>query len=81
VNLLQSILSGDNPGYGKNGYYLAASGSVAWREIYAAMAKALANRQSIKSSEVLKVDEAALEKIGHALGCPASLVRVQIGGT
>jgi hypothetical protein len=81
VNLLQSILSEDNPGYGEHGYYLAASGSVAWKDIYAAIARALANRQVIKSSEVLEADDAALEKIGHALGCPTSLVRVQIGGT
>ncbi len=31
VELMREILAGGNPGYGKNGYYLAASGSVAVR--------------------------------------------------
>jgi hypothetical protein len=80
VSLLQSILSGGKPGYGKDGYYLASSGSVAWRDIYAAMAKALAKRGVVSSSEVRKVNDAALEKIGEALGCPKEFVSVQIGG-
>jgi hypothetical protein len=81
VDLLRSILAENNPGHGKDGYYLAASGSVAWAKIYTAIAKALAKRQTINSSEVLKADDAALERIGQALGCPKSLVPVQIGGT
>jgi hypothetical protein len=80
VELLKSILSGGSPGYGRNGYYLAASGSVAWIDIYTAMAKALAKRQVIKSSEVKEADEAAVEEIGKALECPKELVAVQIVG-
>lgn len=80
VKLLQSILSNDNPDYGKNGYYLASSGSVAWADIYAAMATALAGRKVVASKEVKKADTVALEKIGEALGCPKELVQVQIGG-
>jgi hypothetical protein len=80
VKLLESILSRQDVGYGKNGYYLASSGSVAWRDIYVAMAKALAERKMVDSSEVQRADDALLEKIGQALGCPKDLVPVQIGG-
>jgi hypothetical protein len=81
VKLLESILLGKDVGYGKKGYYLASSGSVAWRDIYAAMAKALADRKVVESSEIKRADDAALEKIGQALECPKALVPVQIGGT
>ncbi|KAI4915659.1 hypothetical protein J4E90_004104 [Alternaria incomplexa] len=80
VKLLKSILRDENPGYGENGYYLASSGSVAWYEIYTAMAKALAKRGIIGSPEVKKADEAALDKMAQALSCPKELVAVQLGG-
>jgi len=80
LELLKSILRNENPEYGKNGYYLASSGSVPWCDIYAAMAKALANRGIIDSPEVKKADEAALDKMAQALGCPTELVAVQLGG-
>jgi hypothetical protein len=80
VKLLECILSGHDVGYGKNGYYLASSGNVVWRDIYAAMANALAERKVVESNEVLRADDAVLEKIGQALGCPKDLVPVQIGG-
>ncbi|KAF2029433.1 NAD(P)-binding protein [Setomelanomma holmii] len=80
ASLLATILLGDNPGHGKNGYYLASSGSVAWRDIYIAMAKALAKRQVVKSDKIEKADDAALEEIGKALGCPIDFVGVQFGG-
>ena len=70
----------NNPGYGKNGYYLASSGSVAWADLYAAIAKALADRKVISSKEVKQADTGALEKLGEALGCSKALVPVQIGG-
>ncbi|KAH7414241.1 hypothetical protein DE146DRAFT_762950 [Phaeosphaeria sp. MPI-PUGE-AT-0046c] len=80
VKLLQRILLSDNPDYGKNGYYLASSGSVAWSDIYAAMARSLSERKVVTSGELMKADSGALEKIGRALGCPKELVPVQIGG-
>jgi hypothetical protein len=80
VELLTSILHGEEPAHGKNGYYLAASGSVAWSDIYSAMARALAKRRVIESADVERVDDAALEKMAQALGCPKELVAVQIGG-
>jgi len=81
VKLLESILAGENLGHSIHGYYLASSGSVAWNDIYARIAEALAKRGVVESSEVKKADDAAVEKIGQALGCPKELVAVQIGGT
>ncbi|KAF2850138.1 NAD(P)-binding protein [Plenodomus tracheiphilus IPT5] len=78
--LLQSILSGDDIGYGKEGYYLASSGIVKWVDIYTAIAKALAKRKVIDSAEVKKADDAALKKMAKALGCPEAMVAVQLGG-
>jgi hypothetical protein len=75
-----SIMHDENPSYGKDGYYLAASGSVAWSDIYSATAKALAKRGVIESAEVKKADDEALEKMAKALECPKELVAVQIGG-
>jgi hypothetical protein len=80
VELLKSIIRGENPDYGRNGYYLASSGSVAWYDIYAAMAKALAKRGVIGSADVKRADETALDKMAQALGCPKELVAVQLGG-
>jgi hypothetical protein len=60
-------LSDENPGYGKNGYYLASSGGVAWIDLYTAVAKSLAKRGVIESAEVKKADDAALEQIAQAL--------------
>jgi hypothetical protein len=80
VELLKSILRDEDPDHGNNGYYLAASGSVAWSDIYSAMAKALVKRGVIESADVRKPDGAALEKMAQALECPEKLVAVQIGG-
>ncbi|KAK8052314.1 hypothetical protein PG993_003699 [Apiospora rasikravindrae] len=73
---------GEGLGSGRNGYYLAASGSVAWDDLYAAMAAALAQRGDdiVDDAEVETADSAALEKMGKALGCPADLVAVHLGG-
>ncbi|KAF7675063.1 nad-binding protein [Alternaria burnsii] len=80
VKLLKSILSGENSEYGKDGYYLASSGSMAWYDIYAAMAKALAKHAVISSPDVERADDAALDKMAQALGCPKDMVAVQLGG-
>lgn len=81
LQLLRSILSGENPGYGKSGYYLAASSrSVAWIDIYAAMAKGLANRKVVKDEAVIKANDAALAKMAKAMECPKEMVAVLIGG-
>jgi hypothetical protein len=81
VKLLENILSGANPSYGKAGYYLASPGSVAWLDIYTAIAKALASRKVVESEEVKKADDAALDSMAQALGCSKAMIPVQVGGT
>ncbi|OAP57684.1 hypothetical protein AYL99_08422 [Fonsecaea erecta] len=84
--LLRGILSGDGerrPGSGKHGYYLASSGHVAWEDLYAAMAKALAARGVVDhayASTIEQATEDTLEAMGKALGCPKELVAMQVGG-
>ena len=80
IDLLRKIVVGETPGYGKNGYYLAASGSVAWDDIYSAMAKGLAKRKAVSDDSVVRADSETIEKMGTALGCPPEMVAVQIGG-
>lgn len=80
IELLRHILTGKNPDHGKNGYYLASSGNVAWDDLYSAMAAALFGRGIIEDESVKTADEAALKKMGEALGCPPQLVPVQLGG-
>ncbi|RYP01227.1 hypothetical protein DL764_006265 [Monosporascus ibericus] len=80
IELLRRILSGENPGYGKNGYYLAASGSVAWDDLYSAMAKSLAKRNVVTDDSVVLADDEALEKMASALGVPKDFVPLSLGG-
>ncbi|OIW28588.1 NAD(P)-binding protein [Coniochaeta ligniaria NRRL 30616] len=80
LELLRKIVAGEDPDYGKSGYYLAASGSVAWDDIYSAMAEGLAKRKVVGDASVVRADAQALEKMGAALGVPAEIVAVQIGG-
>jgi hypothetical protein len=80
IELLRSILDNKDPEHGKNGYYLASSGSVAWASIYKAMAKSLAQRKIVDDEIVRKADDAVLLKMGEALKCPKEFVVVQVGG-
>ncbi|KAK7955725.1 uncharacterized protein PG986_004947 [Apiospora aurea] len=86
LDILRRILAdgreGEGLGSGRNGYYLAASGSVAWDDLYAAMAAALAKRGDnvVADARVEAADSAVLEKMGQALGCPADFVAVHLGG-
>lgn len=76
------MLAEENPDHGKQGYYLAASGNVAWDDLYAAMAKALAKRGVVEDASVTLADDAALEKMSAGIGsyCTKDLVRVMLGG-
>jgi len=73
-------LANENPGEGRQGYYLAASGSVAWADLYAAMAKGLAKRGAIDNDSVTPASDQALGNMALALGCPKELVALQLGG-
>lgn len=78
--LLRAILAGENPGHGKYGYYLAASGSIAWDDVYASIATALEKRGIVDDSSITTADDEILEKMGAALGCPKEIVKVQLSG-
>ncbi|KAL4803998.1 NAD(P)-binding protein [Aspergillus unguis] len=78
--ILNAILQNKNPGHGRNGFYLASSGKVAWHDIYAGIAKALARRGKIADERIEVMDDAALAQVAKAQGVPPSLVVVKIGG-
>ncbi|KAI1198507.1 hypothetical protein F5X97DRAFT_299343 [Nemania serpens] len=80
IELLRKILKGENASHGKNGYYLASAGSVAWDDLYAAMATALLKRGVITDDTVVKANDDELEAMGQGLGCPAALVPLMLGG-
>ena len=79
--ILRSILADESPGWGKRGYYLASPGSVAWEDIYAAMAKAMKKRGAIDDESVGVADDEVLEKMAKALDVPKKEhVAVMLGG-
>jgi hypothetical protein len=80
LQMVRNMLLGRDMGYNKNGFYLAASGSVHWNDMYASMAVALAKRNRVEDATVAQADDAALVTMGEALGVPASLVPVMLGG-
>ncbi|KAI0004719.1 hypothetical protein F4779DRAFT_633938 [Xylariaceae sp. FL0662B] len=80
IELLRKILAGGNPGHGKNGYYLASSGSVAWDDLYVAMAGALAKRNVVVDDSLALANEQNRADMGKALGCPGEFVGVMLGG-
>ena len=80
IRILSEILAGSNPGHGKQGYYLASSGSVAWDDIYARMAVTLAKRGVVDDENVGTADDAALGMMAQGLECPKQIVHVQLGG-
>ncbi|KAI1374350.1 NAD(P)-binding protein [Hypoxylon crocopeplum] len=80
IELLRKILAGENPSHGKNGYYLASPGSVAWDDMYTAVAAALAKRSVIGDELVVSADEQILERMGAAIGYPKEFVPLQLGG-
>lgn len=81
LEILRHILEGRDPGHGKEGgYFLASAGSVAWDDIYTAMAAALAKRNIIGDDSVVPANGSILEQIGEALGCAPEFVPVQMGG-
>ncbi|KAF2137089.1 uncharacterized protein K452DRAFT_291870 [Aplosporella prunicola CBS 121167] len=80
LSILRAILSDQNPDHGKNGFYLASPGNVAWEDMYAAFAQALAAKGVIDSAELELVDDVSLGKMAEALKVSAPSVRVKISG-
>ena len=80
VEILRGILEGRDVGHGEEGYFLASPGSVAWDDIYAAMAKALVKRGVVDSEVVERADEQVMERMGEGMECPGAFVPMQLGG-
>ncbi|KAI0879824.1 NAD(P)-binding protein [Annulohypoxylon maeteangense] len=80
IELLRKILVNGNPSHGKNGYYLASSGSIAWDDLYDAVGVALAKRDIVSDEKVETANDQILEKMGAALGRPKEFVPLQLGG-
>ncbi|KAI0166688.1 hypothetical protein GGR52DRAFT_555152 [Hypoxylon sp. FL1284] len=85
LELLRKILSGGNPGYGKNGYYLASSGSVSWDDLYDAMAVALKKRNIIDDTSVVMASDENFNEMAKAFKYPPEItprqwVSFSIGG-
>lgn len=80
LQILRQILQGKDVGHGKEGFFLAASGSVAWDDIYQAFANALSKRGVIETDEVELADESGLEKMGRGLDLRNGTVAIQLGG-
>ncbi|KAL4991826.1 hypothetical protein BDW68DRAFT_151409 [Aspergillus falconensis] len=80
TQILHQILAGHEIGHGKEGFYLAASGSVAWDDIYSAFAVALHSRGIIDDATIEMADEEALEKMERGLDPGNGNVRIQLGG-
>ncbi|KAJ5090918.1 hypothetical protein N7532_009602 [Penicillium argentinense] len=65
--LLKSLLSEDI-GYGKDGHFLVASGSIAWDDVYGAFARALAKRRFVDNDTVTEGDDTAPAGMAEGLG-------------
>ncbi|KAH7231175.1 hypothetical protein BKA59DRAFT_409095, partial [Fusarium tricinctum] len=81
VQILRTILTGQDPGHGKHGYYLASSGSVPRNDIYNAFAKALAQQGVTGDVTVQDADDEILQKMADALKFPKDFVAPELGGT
>jgi hypothetical protein len=80
LDLIRAILEGRNPGSGKHGYYLAASGSVVWLDLYQAVAEALFKRKIVDDAAVTPANDEALGEMATALGYPKEMVAWAMGG-
>ncbi|KAF2163494.1 hypothetical protein M409DRAFT_26105 [Zasmidium cellare ATCC 36951] len=80
ARLLHNILSGVEVNYNKKGFFLASPGAVAWRDLYAAMAKALLRKGLIDDDEVHDADEKAVAEMARGLGCEPKMVAFSLGG-
>jgi nucleoside-diphosphate-sugar epimerase len=81
IEILRAILlGGKDLGHGRDGYFLASPGAVAWDDLYTAMAAALARRNVIGDHAVVPANKSILGQIGEALGCAPEFVPVQMGG-
>ncbi|CRG85985.1 hypothetical protein PISL3812_02988 [Talaromyces islandicus] len=81
LQMVRNMLLGNDIGYNKHGFYLAASGSVHWNDLYASVAAALAKRNRVEDATVVQADDAAIATMGEGLGVSPDLVPLMLGGT
>ncbi|OWY47487.1 NAD(P)-binding protein [Alternaria alternata] len=78
LDLIRSMLQERSIGYGKSGYYIASSGSIAWDDIYDAYSLELKRRGVVDDETVKDADDSTQEKMAEILdGIPA---KIQLGG-
>ena len=80
IELLRGMLEGRDMGCGKEGYYLAATGSVSWDDLYEAFGRALKMEGVVDDATVKDADDAILEKMAEGLDSRMGPVRFQVGG-
>ena len=78
--IVSSILTGKHSDQKKCRYYLAASGTIAWVDLYQAIGEALAKRGVISDNVVAQADEDAMDRMAKGLKTPKELVALQLGG-
>jgi nucleoside-diphosphate-sugar epimerase len=80
LEILRGILEGRDVGSGKQGYYLASSGSLSWLDIYSRMAIRLEERGVVETKSVERAGDKEMVAMGEALAAPKELVQVHLGG-
>ncbi|PYH83159.1 hypothetical protein BO82DRAFT_280268, partial [Aspergillus uvarum CBS 121591] len=80
IAILRTILSSGDCGHGRNGFYLASSGRVAWKDVYASISTALSKRGLIEASGVYPADDDFLARMAEALNSPKEMVAPQLSG-
>lgn len=81
IEILRNILNEKKTDHGRDGYYLASPGAIAWLDLYQQMAKALAKRGVVEDDKLHNVSVESLEEAAKALGCPEEFVPVEMGGS
>jgi hypothetical protein len=79
--MLKGILAGEDIGSGRDGFFLASPGSVAWPDMYEAIGRALAKRGVVDDATVKPATDEIQSQMGVALGRPAEQVPFELGGT
>jgi hypothetical protein len=81
---MHAILSSQNPPYGRQqGYYFAENGNFSWDDMCLAIAKRMAAKGVLNSTDNDKLkppSEEDLKKIAEAIGQPLDMVYISVAG-
>lgn len=80
LQLLKSILEGNQPDHSRNGIYLISAGNVIWDDLYKSIAKALLKRGVVRDDSIVLASGETRQQMAEALGIPASSVEAKISG-